>query len=662
MIDYEYKDLFWTDSTNVQITIKSTDDSVTVTNSEMYDTGIELHESICSEDSLVFGCCESNYIKFKMADTNASLKDKLIDVSYVLNNHTENPFILGRYKVVSDKPSGDKDYRNVTAYDAMYDIINADPITLANWYNGLTFPISLKDFRDSFFTEVGITQETTTLINDDFMIAKVDGVEKLTGKQVITSICELSGVFGNISRENKFRYVSLSEYISGLYPSDTLYPDDEIYPVDAGDTQPIPKSRYSECDYEDFITGYISKLNVLDDENNVAYTVGTGNNIYNITNNMLLYQDSEDIEEYVDRLYQKIRKVNYRPFTAKVSGNPCLEVGDAVKIHTRKQIVESYVLNRVISGGQMLFDNMESKGVYRYTDNSNSLREQVNQVSGRITSVSRDLTSLDESTTSRFEQTAESIALKVSKGDVSSEISQEAGAISISADRLTIQSTYWDVNADGSQAIKNEQGNTQVLINQNGITLSNGAKLVNGNGVATNYSFQSGSMPVTIGLQGYGSTYSKLGITILAFIPPTTEYTISKATLSLVTNATSWTSLSGTTNFSGYPRNIKAYIGTALPYQVATVLGEYSWTNTTIASGTQIISGGFTSGGFNGASTIGTSKTTTTNDIKSLLTPGKLNVINIYPASASASDEDNAATKTGSGIAVLNIMGYSKIA
>lgn len=656
MIDYTYKDLFYVDSTKKHITIVDDDNTVEITNSEMYADGIELTESLCSEDELTLGCCEASVLKFKIAESSRSIKDKWLTVSYVLDNHTEEPFVLGRYKVFSDKPSGDLNYRIVTAYDAMYDILNADATAIADWYNGLEFPLSLKDFRDSFFELLDIEQETQELINDDMEIPKTINVDKLSGKQVITSICEINGVFGHINREGKFTYIKLRTGIAGLYPSDTLYPDDELYPIDASGTQTIDRSHYISCDYEDFLTGYITKINVLDDENTVSLTVGTGSNAYNIVNNILLYQDYEDILPHVQRLIESVRNTNYRPFTATVVGNPCVEVGDGVKLRTRKQIVESYVLNRILRGGQALFDDIETKGVYRYTDNSNSLREQVNQVSGRVTSVSRDLVSLDESTSSRFEQTAEAISLKVSTGDVSSSLSAESEGITITGNRLIVDTDHWDLEADGTQKVLDGNGNTVVEIGQNGITLSGGAKLVTGSGVATNLSFTSGGTPQILGWSGASySYYVRQAITLQAYIPA--NMVITSAVLSLLTRATQWTGSVYSGN--GYPRSMKAYIGLGQPYMQASWDGEYTWVNAN--SGNQIVSGNFTSGGVNGSTSPTSTLTQSTGNIKNLLTAGKVNVISIIPTDTTPSSDAVGAQHTGTGIAVLSVIGYMSV-
>ena len=143
MVDYKYSDLFLKDSVDKQLIIEF--DGGKITNEDLHAEQFELQESICSETQLVFGSCEASQIKFRVSNIFDSLKKKWLTVSMVLDGNTDEPFVFGRYKVETDTPTADRSYRDITAYDAMNDIINAD---VAKWYNSLTFPLTLKQFRD----------------------------------------------------------------------------------------------------------------------------------------------------------------------------------------------------------------------------------------------------------------------------------------------------------------------------------------------------------------------------------------------------------------------------------------------------------------------------------------------------------------------------------
>ena len=146
MIDYVYADLFKKSSIDKQVKIEY--DGGQFTNTDIPDNDFEITETLCSESNLVFGACEANSVKFTIANHGTSLVGKWLTISTVLSGNSNYPFYLGKYKVFSDKPSADRVFREIVAYDAMYDVLNAD---VTDWYSNLSFPMTLKQFRDSFF-------------------------------------------------------------------------------------------------------------------------------------------------------------------------------------------------------------------------------------------------------------------------------------------------------------------------------------------------------------------------------------------------------------------------------------------------------------------------------------------------------------------------------
>lgn len=414
MINYVYKDLYDQDSVDKQIKIEFEGGSVS--NEELYSESFELTESLCSEKELRFGSCEASILKFKIANVVESLKDKWLSVSEVLNDNADSPFVFGRYKVYSDTPSGDRNYRNIVAYDAMHDIINTN---VAAWYEALTFPMSQKEFRDSFFEFLGIEQEIVDLIHDNMVIDKTIEATSISGKDILTSICELNGVFGHINRNGKFEYVALAKSKDYLYPSYELYPSGTVYPINYA----ISQSIYYSCEYEDFETKFISKLQIKQEENDVGTIVGNGTNCYVIEDNLLVYGKSADeMQEIAEKLYDKIEGINYRPFKAKLKGNPCLVVGDIVKFHTKKKTVDSYILERTLKGIQSLKDTFEAKGTAEYFDKINSVKREIKRLKGKTNVLERSIeetkskiTDVEKNLQTEITQTAESIKTEVSK-------------------------------------------------------------------------------------------------------------------------------------------------------------------------------------------------------------------------------------------------------
>lgn len=469
MVDYEYSNLFQQSSVDKQLIIETDDKTVKITNNELHQQKFELEESLCSENQLKFGSCEASSIKFTVSNIFTSLKDKWINASMVLDNHTDVPFKIGKYKVYSDVPSGDKSYREVTAYDALYDIINTN---MGAWYNALIFPLTLKEFRDSFFNYFGIEQEEIALVNDSMLIEKTIETDELSGKDIICSICEINGCFGHIGRDGKFIYIILTQKAEGLFPSNELYPEDSLYPIEKK-SETFRENRYISCEYEDYEVQPISKVQIRQEENDIGAISGDGTNCYVVQDNFLVYgKSASELQEIADNLYYVIKSISYISFRAVLSGNLCLEVGDAVQFNTRRKIVNSYILQRKITGIQTLKDSFSASGEYERFENVNSTNYQIVKLKGKTNTLERTveetkstITDVEKNLQSQITQNAEQINLKVSKGDVSSEISQEAGDISIKANRISIQSDNFQLDSKGNVKM---QGATATNLNING--------------------------------------------------------------------------------------------------------------------------------------------------------------------------------------------------
>ena len=454
MINYDLIDLFKKNSINKQLNIVTDDKTTNITNAELHQEQFELTESLCSENELTFGCCEASCIKFTVSNIFLPMKSKWITVKTVLDNNTSKPFLWGRYKVFSDTPTADRTCRDIVAYDVLYDIINADVV---NWYNKILpnkdSTTTMKSFRDSFFKHFNVAQADIELVNDNMKIEKTIEPEELSGATVINCICEINGCFGHIGRDGKFHYIYLEQEIQGLYPRNDLYPSNTLYPKDPKSTQ-IGKSMYITAEYEDYLVKSIDKLQIRQEEDDIGVIVGTGTNTYIIQDNFLVYgKGSEELKGIASNVYKKITKIIYRPFSADCKGNPCLEVGDAIRLPTKYELIESYILKRTISGIQALRDDIESTGdEYRSTD-VNSVHKNIIQLKGKTNILTRnieetksEIKDTEAKLSSTIEQTASKIRSEVNDVEqgLSSTIEQTANEIK---QTVTQKNEYW--NTDG---------------------------------------------------------------------------------------------------------------------------------------------------------------------------------------------------------------------
>lgn len=431
MINSNLKEKYWDSATDKQMVISVVGTNQKIDNSMLEIGTFALEESLCSESELKFGACEANCVKFTARNTAGSINGRTISISETVDGDSENPMPYGVFKVASDVPTADRTKRQITAYDAIYDIINAD---VKSWYAGLSFPMTLKQFRNSFFTHLGIAQVETSLVNDSMTVNKtivatqtddssaVTEESSISGKTVVTAICEINGCFGNINREGKFEYIFLKAIISALYPAEDLFPSDNLFPSDAN-TESMT-GHYITFDYEDFQSKAITQLEIKTSEDNAGAIVGTAGNNYSITGNFLVSDKTgAELEQIANNLLPIMAQAAYTPIkSCTCVGNPCLTLGEPIRFNTTREIVETYLLQRTLTGVQSKRDSISAQGTQTHSAKVNSIRDTIESVERRTGKLERNADhlqstyeDLEEQTNTKFEQTAKSISAEVNR-------------------------------------------------------------------------------------------------------------------------------------------------------------------------------------------------------------------------------------------------------
>lgn len=482
MVDHKYKELFWKSHVDKRLKIATDDGIFTAINSDIHWEDFELTESLCSESQLRFGSCEASSIKFQIRNAFIPLIGKWLTVTETLDGDTEAPFQYGRYKVFSDKPTADREYRDIIAYDSMYDIINTD---VSAWYNSILpqkdSTVTLKQFRESFVRHFGLTEVLPKggLANDNMAVERTIEPEEISGKDVITAICEINGCFGHIGRDGKFHYIYLPQDIQGLYPADFLFPDHvpeqwdylsqaetgHLYPQDPKGTR-MGVGKYIKCQYEDYVVRTINRMQIRMEENDIGKiwpeTPPRGKeNCYIIEDNFLVYgKSSEDLAIIAENVYSKIRGVIYRPFNAECPGNPCFEVGDPLRFQTKYKLVESYILKRTLKGIQALKDIYESSGQEYFSEKVNGVHKSIIQLKGKSNVLERTIeeTRLEMKDIEAGLKTEINVTASGLKADITAERTRAEGeesklsnSISVTAEGLTAKITAETERADGEE-------------------------------------------------------------------------------------------------------------------------------------------------------------------------------------------------------------------
>lgn len=489
MIGDKNKELYYASSIDKQLNIEVIGTKHVIDNSMREQDTFTLTETLNDGTELKFGSCLPNQISFTGREVPIATKGMKLRVTETLEGNENDPFVYGTYTVQSDTPTADRTKRQIVAYDAMYDIINCDA---KSWYDGLTFPMTLKQFRDSFFMYLGIEQKETTLVNDSMIVNKtlvttqsddssVTAEATISGKTIIEAICELNGAFGNIGRDDRFEYVILKAITSALYPAEDLYPREDLFPSDAN-TESM-NGHYITFDYEAFQSQAITQLEIRADDSTAGAIVGTSGNNYVISGNFLISDKTgAEMKQIANNLLPVIAQAAYTPIkSSECVGNPCLELGDPIRFNTSREIVESYILQRTLTGVQSKRDAIVSTGTEKHAVQNQTTRETVELLKRRTHTLEETADhlqstyeDLEDQTNTKFEQTTNSISAEVDRAQkaegaldaslelklgrdendqVISMINASADQIMLRGNRLIIESNNFQLDGDGRVSI-----------------------------------------------------------------------------------------------------------------------------------------------------------------------------------------------------------------
>ena len=495
---YPYETLFPEESL---FPAEGTEPWLVIENDRIVTESLQITEALSSDEDLVFGSCEGAELQITVADVTQDITNREFTLTVEIGGYE---MALGIYTVKSFVRQSDRRKRKITAYDRM-SWFNVD---VANWYNNLSFPMTLKTFRDSLCDHIGIAQNDATLLFDSMELTKTIEPQQISGTDVLSAICEINGCFGHVDKTGALTYVQLQQ--TGLYPSETLYPEETLYPSEfGGDGMPTETvSTYKQpMTYEDYLVEGIDSLVIRQEEGDVGANVGEGNNTYAIEGNFLVYGKSgQELLSIAQSLLPYISGRVYRPVSLDCNCMPWLEVGDAIIVPTKDDIVETFVMKRTISGCQAMRDKIESTGS-QTREEQFTIQRQITQLEGKsavivktIEGVSATVTDLAESTSAQFEltaqqissevtrateaegqlssritQTAEQISLKVSKGDVTSELNSE---LTITGNSINLTTGHFTINA--ANMTVDAQGNATFSGNVTGATITGGSINIGG--------------------------------------------------------------------------------------------------------------------------------------------------------------------------------------
>lgn len=339
-----WEQIFSSGTTNNKQLVLDFGDGLVYGNEHVVSESMNIKESLCSQSALTLGSCEANYFKIRMFNNNEpDLTNRTLTVSMYLDDGEEpNYFVIGTYKVDSDTPTGDRLYHDIVCYDKIAEIIGKD---YGEWWSEFltehTSGYTVKQVRDAFFSYIGITQVTRSLVNDSVALVRNLDITSLNGKDILNAIGVINGAFGHMTRDNKFDWV---------VPNSTTV--DKTYAF----------YRQGSVDYNKYEFQQITRV-VISGGSGIGEAGEETGNTYDVSPNFLTAGLTDaQLDVVAENMLTAIEHITYRPFKAKTYADLCVEVGDCIQIPTNLTTIKSFVLERTINGIQALSDSFEAKG------------------------------------------------------------------------------------------------------------------------------------------------------------------------------------------------------------------------------------------------------------------------------------------------------------
>ena len=427
--------------------------TLVIENDKIVTESLKIIESLSSSEDLVFGSCESSQLEIMVADVDYDVTGAEFTLTVDINN---NDVLLGSYIVKSFIRQSNRRIRKITAYDRMI-FFNTD---VANWYKDLSFPMTLKKFRDSLCEYVGVIQENITLPLDSMLVEKTLDPKMLSGLDVLKTICEINGCFGHINRTGNLQYIFVGSF------------------DDSSNGEQIEKYK-SPATYEDYVVSGITGLTIKNEDGDIGVSAGKAGNTYTISENFLLFgKSAKDLTQIANTILGKISGKIYRPAKIECNFRPWLDVGTSIDFNTNDGKIKTFVMKREISGMQRMRDSIEATG-YQAREDTFGINTEILQLKGKAAfltknaeEVSAKLIDVEKNVEAQFKMTAEQISSTVKR------LSEAESSINQTAEQISFKVSKKDLVKDL---------NSELKITGNSIELTTGHFSVN----ATNLSIDS---------------------------------------------------------------------------------------------------------------------------------------------------------------------------
>jgi len=419
----------------------------TIPISKMVSDSLTIKEALCTSDKIDFSACEAATLTVQLADIGSQeLKNKKLVISVSATDGTDTVNLdMGVFYIDDVVRQNGSWFYNLTAYDGM----SLFDVNVSEWYNNLTFPLTLLQFRTELCSYVGVTQESVALPCDALPVTKTIDASDLTGRDVLKAICQINGRFGHFDRSGVLRYITLG--------------NNSVITLDDAGTD-----HYKDgATHEDWtVTAYDSvTVQTTDDDVKTVYPLGGGDNTLSVSGNFLLYDlSTSDRELVAAAIYGAVSNKSYNVHTTPIQGRLWLEVGDKITITTDDGAFTSYILERTLTGFQGTTDELAAKGSdtesggYSASEQIKLLKQRENSFERTIEKTVSKVSDLEQGMTEITQET----------GKLSVTVTTAKGTLSTVIDGTSWGATFTDDDGDQTSGLTFDFEKSQFVFNGSG--------------------------------------------------------------------------------------------------------------------------------------------------------------------------------------------------
>lgn len=183
-------------------------------------------------------------------------------------------------------------------------------IDVAEWLNGLSYPITLYALLISLCGHIGVELATESIPNGEREIPKNFSAVGITGRQVLAWIADAAACFAVFRADGKL-------YVEGYKASKVV----------------LDETNTTEYIAEAYTTDPIDRVQVRSAEADIGVVVGDGENAYIVESNPLLLAETDaELRPFAETIYAQVSTLTHVPYTCSMFDGNGVKAGDIITI------------------------------------------------------------------------------------------------------------------------------------------------------------------------------------------------------------------------------------------------------------------------------------------------------------------------------------------